>query len=106
MSPREYVPQQGHSEMPVSESFHDLVASLAAKLDETRQYDTYERHARAESKHDLAALFARLAARDRRSIEELMQSLRAHEPEERVHSIFVEDEQPFSDMPVDEGVEL
>jgi hypothetical protein len=69
--------------MPLSNAFHDIVAALAAKLDETSKSDMRERHAHGEGKHDIAAMFARIAARDRRSIDELMQSMSAHQPEER-----------------------
>ena len=72
------------SEVPLSTAFRDLVAALAAKLDETARSDARERHAHDEGKDDIASLFARIAARDRHSIDELMQSLGAHQPEERV----------------------
>lgn len=85
-----YDPSLTQSEMPVSDPFHDLVAALATKLDETKRYDDCERHAHGEGKHDIAAMFARIASRDRHSIEELMQSLSEHQTEERVHSIFAD----------------
>lgn len=83
-----------HSEMPVSDSYHDLVMALADKLESTRLYGGYERHAQFGGKPDIATLFSRIASRDRHSIEELMQSLREHQEDERTgrtHSTFSAD---------------
>lgn len=90
MNSRQY-PILSRPERPVSDSFHDLIAALAVKLDEVRRCDVSEGHARSVGKRDIAALFARISSRDRHSIEELMQLVSAHQPDERVHSIFSDD---------------
>lgn len=75
---------RARTEVPLSTSFRDVVAALAAKLEDTARSDAREERAIAAGKADIASLFARIAARDRHSIDELMQSLSAHQPEERV----------------------
>lgn len=93
MSTDHHVQLLSRSEMPVSDCYHDLVTALATKLREIKHYDACERHAHLEDKRDIASLFARIASRDRRSIDELMQSLGAHQPEEHVHSIVADAEE-------------
>jgi len=70
--------EQIRTEQPVKNTVHNVVQTLSTKLDSAARYGLYQEDARQDGMEDCAEVFARLADRDRESIEELLGCLRDH----------------------------
>src|SRR5829696_8475486 len=63
------------SESPVSNTVHNLVQTLSVKLDSAHRYGLYQEDAVREGHEDCAQVFADIAARERETIDRLLQCL-------------------------------
>jgi hypothetical protein len=70
--------EQIRTERPVKNTVHNLVQTLSVKLDSAARYHLYEEDAKEEGLEDCVDVFARLADRDRESIDDLLQCLKDH----------------------------
>jgi hypothetical protein len=63
------------SEGPVDNTVHNLIQTLSVKLDSAARYMLYQEDAHRDGRDDCVKMFARLAARDRESIQDLFRCL-------------------------------
>jgi hypothetical protein len=63
------------SESPVSNTVHNLVQTLSVKLDSAHRYGLYQEDAIREGHEDCAQVFVDIAARERETIDRLLQCL-------------------------------
>jgi rubrerythrin len=66
------------TEQPVKNTVHNLIQTLSTKLDSAARYGLYQEDASADGMEDCADVFARLAERDRESINDLLECLKGH----------------------------
>jgi hypothetical protein len=70
--------EQIRTERPVKNTFHNLVQTLSVKLDSAARYGLYQEDATKDGFDDCAAVFERLADRERESIRDLVSCIREH----------------------------
>jgi rubrerythrin len=74
-------------EGPVDNTVHNLVQTLSVKLDSSARYSLYQEDARRDGRDDCATMFARLAERDRESIQDLFRCLQMNVSTELIRSL-------------------